>query len=225
MPKLPEASDRKKWRRMRKEKGASQQKGGSSWPFQQWPAKWRHLNLRAASGSKHGLSKAPRCANLSLVAGVSVSSIPKYCCIATHNCTYTYTWEHNQLIMTTSITNEYTSLYKYISITLYFRKGDVCCVWKMSGDKGRLLSWPQILLSTMAALLSHLGLGLLNRGSLRAQSPLSGAGSHFGILSPTNSNRLGTWLHYCLTFICFCCSSAYLHRCISWLTARSSVNI
>ena len=33
--------------------------------------------------------------------------------------------------------------------------------------------------------------GLLNRGSLRAQSPLSSAGSHFGILSPTNSNCSG----------------------------------
>ena len=33
--------------------------------------------------------------------------------------------------------------------------------------------------------------GLLNRGSLRAQSPLSAAGSQFGILSPTDSSRLG----------------------------------
>ena len=33
-------------------------------------------------------------------------------------------------------------------------------------------------------------LGLLNRGSLRAQSPLSTTGSHFGILSPTDSNSL-----------------------------------
>ena len=32
--------------------------------------------------------------------------------------------------------------------------------------------------------------GLLNRGSLRAQSPLSAAGSQFDILSPTDSNRL-----------------------------------
>ena len=31
-------------------------------------------------------------------------------------------------------------------------------------------------------------LGLLNRGSLRAQSPLSAAGSPLGILSPTDSN-------------------------------------
>ena len=42
--------------------------------------------------------------------------------------------------------------------------------------------------STRAALLSHLG---FNQGSLRAQSPLSVAGSHFGILSPTDSNRPG----------------------------------
>ena len=40
-------------------------------------------------------------------------------------------------------------------------------------------------------------LGLLNRGSLRAQSPLSATGSHFGILPPTDSNRLCTWLYYC----------------------------
>ena len=33
-------------------------------------------------------------------------------------------------------------------------------------------------------------LGLLNRGSLRAQSPLSAADSQFGILSPTDSNWL-----------------------------------
>ena len=31
-------------------------------------------------------------------------------------------------------------------------------------------------------------LGLLNHGSLRAQSPLSAAGSQFGILSPTDPN-------------------------------------
>ena len=34
-------------------------------------------------------------------------------------------------------------------------------------------------------------LGLLNRGSLRAQSPQSAAGSHFGTFTPTNSNRPG----------------------------------
>ena len=68
-------------------------------------------------------------------------------------------------------------------------------------------------------------LGLINRGSLRAESPLSAAGSHFGILSPTDSNRMCIWLYYCLTSTCFRCSSTYLRRCISWLTARSTVNI
>ena len=98
----------------------------------------------------------------------------------------------------------------------------VCGRW--ARDRDRLLYWPKFFL-TIATFLSHLGLGLLNRGSLRAQSPLSIAGSHFGILSPTDSNRLGTWSYYCLTSTCFRCSSAYLLRCISWLMARSMVNI
>ena len=66
---------------------------------------------------------------------------------------------------------------------------------------------------------------LLNRRSLKAQSSLSAAGSHFSILSPTDLNRLCPWLYYCLTPTCFCCSSSYLHRCISWMTAWSRVNI
>ena len=108
---------------------------------------------------------------------------------------YKYTREHNQLIMMTSITNEYTSLYK--SLTLYFRKGDVCCAWEMSGDKDGLLYGPKSFLDHSSTSFAS-WLGLLNRESLRAQSPLSGAGSHFGILSLIESNRLGTWLYYCL---------------------------
>ena len=46
-------------------------------------------------------------------------------------------------------------------------------------------------------------LGLLNLGSLRVPNPLSAADFHFGILSPANSNRLCTWLYYCLTTTCF----------------------
>ena len=108
---------------------------------------------------------------------------------------YKYTREHNQLIMTTSITNEYTSLYK--SLTLYFRKGYVCCVWEMSGDKERLLYWSKFFLDHSSTSFAS-WLGLLNHGLLRAQSPLSAAGSHFGNLSPTDSNRPGTWLYYFL---------------------------
>ena len=65
--------------------------------------------------------------------------------------------------------------------------------WK----KDRLLYWPKFFLDDSSNSFAS-WLGLLNRGSLRAQSPLSGAGSHFGILSPTNSNRLDTWLYYFL---------------------------
>ena len=40
MQKLPDASDGKKGRRMRKEKGTSWQKEESSFSFKQWPVKW-----------------------------------------------------------------------------------------------------------------------------------------------------------------------------------------
>ena len=33
------------------------------------------------------------------------------------------------------------------------------------------------------------------------------------------------WLYYCLTSTCFRCSSAYLHRCISWLTTQLRVTM
>ena len=79
----------------------------------------------------------------------------------------------------------------------------VCERW--AGDQGRLLYWPKFFLNHSSTSSSS-WLGLLNRGSLRAQSPLSVAGSHFSILSPTNSNHLGTWLNYCLMPTCFCCS-------------------
>ena len=36
-----------------------------------------------------------------------------------------------------------TLLYKNISLTLYCRKGDVCCVWEVSGDNDALLFWPR----------------------------------------------------------------------------------
>ena len=85
--------------------------------------------------------------------------------------------EHNQLIMTTSITNEYTSLYKYL--TLFFRKGHVCWVWEISGDRDGLLYWPKFFLDQGSSFFAC-WLGLFNRGSLRTQSSLSGAVSHFG---------------------------------------------
>ena len=66
----------------------------------------------------------------------------------------------------------------------------VCERWVGDGD--RLLHidsnffWPQQHFFRVLA-------GLLNRGSLRAQNPLSAAGSQFCILSPTDSNCNSNW--------------------------------
>ena len=110
--------------------------------------------------------------------------------------------------------------YKNISLTLYSQKG-----WCWLCVRGQLETGTdcyiltQVLL-TLAALLSHL--------SWVAQ-PWVTEGFQFGILSPTDSNSnwlkpAVSWLYFCLAYTCFRCSSAYLHRCISWLMARSWVN-
>ena len=78
----------------------------------------------------------------------------------------------------------------------------------MSGDKDGLLYWPKFFLDHSSISFAS-WLGLFNWGSLRAQSPLSGAGSHFGILSPTDSKRPGAWLYYFLMPTCFRCSSTF----------------
>ena len=72
-------------------------------------------------------------------------------------------------------------------------------------------------------------LGLLNRGSLRAESPQFTSWFSLRHLVPDwlqlTQTVSDTWLYNCLTLTCFCCYSAYLHRCIAWLTARSRVNM
>ena len=98
-------------------------------------------------------------------------------------------------------------------------------MWEMSWRQGQTAILTPVLPLNYSSTSFSSWLGLLNRGSLKAQSPLSATGSHFGILSPTDSDRLCTWLYYCLTPTCFHCSSAYLHRCISCLTAWSRVSI
>ena len=101
---------------------------------------------------------------------------------------------------------------------------DVGCVWEMSWR------WGQTAISTPSSsdhrsTSSSSWLGLLNHGSLRAQGPQSaGWFSHRHLVSNWLKPSV-CWLYYCLTPTCFCCSSAYLHRCISWLTAQSRVNM
>ena len=78
-----------------------------------------------------------------------------------------------------------TLLYKNIPLALYSRKGDVSCVWEVSWRRGQTATyWPKVLLIIAA---------LFSRGSLRATSPPSAAGSQFGILSPTDSNSNWNW--------------------------------
>ena len=51
---------------------------------------------------------------------------------------YAYTNIHGNIINCNDDFNKRTNtlLYKNISLTLYFRKGDVCCVWEMSWRQG-----------------------------------------------------------------------------------------
>ena len=118
--------------------------------------------------------------------------------------------------------NEQTHFFIKIYLTHFIlERVDVGWVWEVSWRRGQTATyWPQVLL-TMAALLSHSGKAAqpcVTEGS----SPLYGAGSHSaGILSPTDLSRL------CpdYIFVWRPPASAYLHRCISWLTARSRVNM
>ena len=123
-----------------------------------------------------------------------------------------------------------TPLYKNISLTLYSRKG-----WCFLCVRGELETetdfWPKVLL-TIAALLSYL---------VRAAQPWVTEGPSPSVWSWFSLWNLVpnwlqlqleltqavccTWLYNCLKYTCFCRSSAYLHGCISWLMARSRVNI
>ena len=84
--------------------------------------------------------------------------------------------------------NERIHFFIKMSLTLYSRKGDVSCVWEVSWRRAQTAKLTQFLLTIAALLILAV---LLNRGSLRTQSPPSAVGSHFGILSPTYSNCLG----------------------------------
>ena len=61
----------------------------------------------------------------------------------------------------------------------------------MSGDQDGLLYWPKFFLSTIAALLPHLCWGCSTVGHFGRKALSLQAGSHFGILSPTDSNHPG----------------------------------
>ena len=98
----------------------------------------------------------------------------------------------------------------------------VCERWV--GDRDGRLYWNKFFRDhSSSSFASWLGCSTVGQWGPKALSLQTG--SRASILSPTDPNRLDTWLYYCLASTCFRCSSAYLHRCISWLTARSRVNI
>ena len=122
--------------------------------------------------------------------------------------------------------NERTHIFiKNISLTLYSRKG-----WCWLCGRGTLETrtdcyiLTQVLL-TIAVLLSHLGWGCPTVGHWALCLPLALTSASCPQLTPIRRTTSGTWLYNYLTPTCFRCSSAYLHRCISWLTARSRVNM
>ena len=127
--------------------------------------------------------------------------------------------------------NERTHFFiKNIFLTLYSRKG--WCFLRVRGGlrPGQTVILTQTSSRDHSSISFSSWLGLLNRGSLRTQSHLSAADFQFGILSPTESNCNSpkpsvSWLYFCLTSIFFRCYCVYLHMCISWLTARSKVNM
>ena len=146
---------------------------------------------------------------------------------------YTYTYTCGNII---NNNDEQTHFFRKIYLSHFFLERVVkgfmmviCERWV--GDGERLPHIDPKFLCIIAALLPH-SAGLLNRGP-EGPSPLSGAGSHCGILSPTatvtrtvtatrtptlpasNSNSTqtvcGTWLYNCLTPTCFPWAS-HLHR-------------
>ena len=102
---------------------------------------------------------------------------------------------------------------------------DVGCVWEMNWRPGQTVILTQSSSRDHSSTFSSSWLGLLNRGSLRAASPQSASWFSCWNLVPNWLKPSVCWLYYCLTYTCFSCSSAYLHRCISWLKARSRVNM
>ena len=108
----------------------------------------------------------------------------------------------------------------------------VGCVWEVSWRRGQTATyWPKVLL-TIAALISHLGWVAQPWVTEGPKPSVCRWLSRWHLVPNWLQLQLellqvvcGTWFYNCLMYTCFRCSSAYLHECISWLTARSRVNV
>ena len=114
--------------------------------------------------------------------------------------------------------NERTHFFLKIYLShIILKRVDVGCVWEMSWRRGQTAILTQQYFFLILA-------GLLNRWSLSAQSPLSTAGSQFGILAPTASNCLALVIllfnvHLLPLFFLLIYTCAYLE----WRLGRGSI--
>ena len=149
-----------------------------------------------------------------------------------------YTYNHNHIIMTNFNERTNTLLYKNIISHNLFSKG-----WCWLCVRGELETGTDCYILTQSSsdhssTSSSSWLGLLKCGSLRAASRQSASPQSASWFSRWHlvPNWLqlqleltqavcGNWLYNCLSSTYFRGSFAYLHRCISWLTAWSRVNI
>ena len=137
---------------------------------------------------------------------------------------YIYICWNNQPVMNDFNKRTNTLLYKNISHTLFCKGWCFLCVrgeWETRTD----CCFDQSSSRDYSSTCFSSWLGLLNRGSLTAQALYLEL-----FLTPLASclqlsQTVGALVILLFTSTSFCCSSAYLHRCISWLTARSRVNI
>ena len=156
------------------------------------------------------------------------------CCITAYIYIYKYKYKrkHRQQLWRTSM-NERTNtlLIKNISLTLYSRKG-----WCFLCVRDELETETDCYILTQSSS-DHSStsfsswLGFLNCGSLRAASPQSTSWFSRWYLVPNLLQLQLTQAVCVLVIFLFERSpasayfSAYLHMCISWLTARSRVNM
>ena len=125
--------------------------------------------------------------------------------------------------------NERTHFIKIYLSHFILERVDVGCVWEVSRKRGRTAIWPKFFFDhSGTSISSWLGCSTVGHWGPKAlYLPLALMLASCPQLTPTgtDSDRLCAWLYLYLTPTCFRCSSTYLHRCISWLTARSRVNM
>ena len=101
----------------------------------------------------------------------------------------------------------------------------VCEGW--AGDGDRLLFWPKVLLSTIAAFLPHLGL-VAQPWVTEGPKPSVCRWLSLRHLVPNWLKPSVSWLYFCLTSTCFRCFSAvlpliYIGASIDWRLGRESI--